>query len=227
LASFFLNAFVRVSEKLRKHLPLIQRISGALLIVIGILIIKGDYQLFSRLTAQWQAKLSDRTPVAESAVNDTDAVINAFEGTGIQVASEAIDLIDFTLPLPDGTQITLSQFEGKVVFLNFWATWCGPCRSEMPSVEAVYQRLQDRGFEVLAVNLGDSKEEVSAFMKEYKLNFPSVLDEKSVTGFQYNIRAIPTTYIIDRRGMIIARLIGSIDWNTPKIIAALESVLRE
>jgi cytochrome c-type biogenesis protein len=227
LASFFLNACVRISAKLRTHIPLIRRISGALLIVIGILIIKGDYQSFSRLAAQWQAKLSDRTPVVEAAVNDTDAVIKAFEGTGIQVASEGIDPPDFTLSLPDGTEITLSHLKGKVVFLNFWATWCGPCRSEMPSMEAVYQRLKDRGFEVLAVNLGDSSGEVSAFMKEYKLSFPSVLDEKSITGSRYNIRAIPTTYIIDRRGLIIARLVGSINWNTPKIIAALEAVLRE
>jgi cytochrome c-type biogenesis protein len=227
LAYFFLNAFVRISAKLRKHLPLIQRISGALLIVIGILIIKGDYQLFSRLAAQWQAKPSEAGPVTESPVNDTDALVKAFEGTGIQIASEGIEPIDFTLPLPDGTNITLSQFNGKFLFLNFWATWCGPCRSEMPSMEAVYQRLKDRGFEVLAVNLGDSRDDVSAFMKEYKLSFPSVLDEKSVTGYQYSVRAIPTTYIIDRRGLIIARLVGSIDWNTPRIIAALEVVLRE
>jgi len=155
-----------------------------------------------------------------------DAVIKAFEGTGIQAASEGIDPADFTLPLPDGTKITLSQFKGKVVFLNFWATWCGPCRSEMASIEAVYQKLKNRGFEVLAVNLGEPRDKVSGFMNEYKLNFPSVLDERQITGSQYNIRAIPTTYIIDRRGLIIARLVGSINWNTPKIIAALEAVLQ-
>jgi len=156
-----------------------------------------------------------------------DAVIKAFEGTGIQVVSEGIDPIDFTLPLLDGTKINLSQYKGKVVFLNFWATWCGPCRSEMPSMETVYQRLKNRGFEILAVNLGDSRGKVSEFMNEYKLNFPAVLDEKSLTGSQYSIRAIPTTYIIDRRGLIIARLVGSTNWNTPKIITALEAVLRE
>jgi thiol-disulfide isomerase/thioredoxin len=156
----------------------------------------------------------------------SDAVIKAFEGTGIQSVSVGIDPIDFTLPLPDGTKITLSQLKGKVVFLNFWATWCGPCRSEMPSMEAVYQKLKGKGFEIVAVNLGESKDKVSGFMNEYKLNFPSVLDERQITGSQYNIRAIPTTYIIDRRGLIIARLVGSVNWNTPKIIAALEAVLQ-
>jgi thiol-disulfide isomerase/thioredoxin len=156
-----------------------------------------------------------------------DAVIKAFEGTGIQAASVGIDPIDFTLPLPDGTKITLSQLKGKVVFLNFWATWCGPCRSEMPSMEAVYQKLKGKGFEVLAVNLGESRDKVTGFMNENKLTFPSVLDERQITGSQYNIRAIPTTYIIDRRGLIIARLVGSTDWNTPKILLALEAVLQE
>jgi len=156
-----------------------------------------------------------------------DAVIKAFEGTKIQVVSEGLDPIDFTLPLLDGTKITLSQFKGKVVFLNFWATWCGPCRSEMPSMEAVYQKLKSRGFEILAVNLGESKDKVSAFMNENKLNFPAVLDERQITGSQYNVRAIPTTYIIDRRGLIVARLVGSINWNTPKIIAAIEAVIQE
>jgi len=157
----------------------------------------------------------------------SDAVVKAFEGTGIQAVSVGVDPVDFTLPLPDGSKVTLSQLKGKVVFLNFWATWCGPCRSEMPSMEAVYQRLKNRGFEVLAVNLGESKDKVSGFISEYKLNFPTVLDERQITGSQYNVRAIPTTYIIDRRGLIIARLVGSINWNTPKIIAALEAVLQE
>jgi len=154
------------------------------------------------------------------------AVIKAFEEAGIPTAREGIDIIDFTLPLLDGTKITLSQYKGKVVFLNFWAEWCGPCRSEMPSIEAVYQKLKNKGLEVLAVNLGDTKNEISAFMKENKLNFPAVVDELDITGSYYNIQAIPTTYIIDRRGLIIARLVGSINWNSPQVISALETALQ-
>jgi len=154
------------------------------------------------------------------------AVIKAFTEAGIQTAREGIDPTEFTLPLLDGTRITLSQYKGKVVFLNFWAEWCGPCRSEMPSIEAVYQKLKDKGLVVLAVNLGDSRNKISAFMNEYKLNFPAVIDERSATGSYYNIQAIPTTYIIDRRGLIIARLVGSINWNTPKVISALEAALQ-
>jgi len=155
-----------------------------------------------------------------------DTVIKAFKDAGIQAASQGIDPIDFTIPLLDGTIVNLSQFKGKVVFLNFWATWCGPCRSEMPSMEAVYQKLKDKGLEIIAVNLGDSRKEVSDFMINYKLNFPAGLDEKKLTGMYYHIQAIPTTYIIDRRGLIIARLVGSINWDTPKVISALELALQ-
>jgi len=155
-----------------------------------------------------------------------DTVTKAFKNAGIQASSEGIDPIDFTIPMLDGTMVNLSQLKGKVVFLNFWATWCGPCRSEMPSMEAVYQKLKDKGLEILAVNLGDSRDDVSAFMNNYKLNFPVGLDGKKLTGTYYHIQAIPTTYIIDRRGLIIARLVGSINWNTPKVIAALEAALQ-
>ena len=156
-----------------------------------------------------------------------DKLAAAFTEAGIPAAAQAINPIDFTLPLLNGENVTLSQLKGKVVFLNFWATWCGPCRAEMPSMEAVYQKFKDREFEILAVNLGESKNKVSTFMNQNKLTFPAALDEKQITGSYYNVRAIPTTYIIGKHGMIIARLVGSIDWNTPKVIAAIEAALEE
>jgi peroxiredoxin len=155
-----------------------------------------------------------------------DAVIKAFKDAGVQAVSAGVEPVDFTLPLLDGKNVTLSQFKGKVVFLNFWATWCGPCVSEMPSMEAVYQKLKDKGFEILAVNIGESKGDVSAFMKEHKLSFPTVLDEKGAVSSYYNVQAIPTTYIIDRRGLIIARLVGSTNWNRQAAISAFELTLQ-
>ncbi|MDR0486627.1 MAG: redoxin domain-containing protein [Treponema sp.] len=224
LAALFFDTFVKVSAKLRSRLPLVRRVSGVLLIAIGVLIITGRYQMFSALAAGWQAKL----PVPQAAVSDNKVpgeVIGAFQEAGIPVLAEGVSIIDFTLPLPDGTNLTLSHLKGKAVFLNFWAVWCGPCRAEMPSMEAVYQKLKDRGPEIVAVNLGDSKEKTAAFMNENRLSFPAALDERSMIGSYYSVQAVPTTYIIDRRGLIIARLVGSINWNTPKTIAALESLL--
>ena len=231
LASFFFNVFVTISAKLRSWLPLIQRISGVLLIIIGILIITGRYQALSAMTAKWQPLFSEKAPAAEAAASGQkikipDNVVSALREAGLQAVDIGIDPVDFTLPMINGSNVSLSQFKGKVVFLNFWASWCGPCRSEMPSMEAVYQKLNHEGFEILAVNLGDSKNEVSVFLSEYNFSFPILLDEKNTVGSYYNVQALPTTYIVDRQGLIIARLVGSVNWDTPKALAAFEAALR-
>ncbi|MDR2480146.1 MAG: redoxin domain-containing protein [Treponema sp.] len=251
LASLFFNAFMKTSAKLRRHLPLIRRISGALLAVMGVLMVTGRYQALNALTARWQNNLLVKKAAAQgrrettagggastggtaaddgavSAPNAVPAeVIDAFNAAGLPVVKEGIALVDFTLPLFGGNNQTLSSLKGQVVFLNFWATWCGPCRMEMPSMEAVYQRLKDRGFTILAVNLGEQADAVSAFMREHGLTFPAALDTSGKTGMQYGAQAIPTTYIIDRRGLIVSRVVGSIDWNGEKIIAAFEALLRK
>jgi thiol-disulfide isomerase/thioredoxin len=152
-------------------------------------------------------------------------VIRAFRNAGLPVEQNGIRPIDFELFLLDGTRAKLADLRGRPVMLNFWATWCGPCRAEMPSMEAVYKRLKDRGFGILAVNVGENSGQVSPFMGRYKLSFPVALDTTSQVSTRYGIQAIPTTYIIDKRGLIISRVVGSIDWNTPEIIAAFETLL--
>jgi peroxiredoxin len=149
----------------------------------------------------------------------------AFRKANIPFASEGVQPVDFSLPALDGVNVALSELKGKVVFLNFWATWCGPCEAEMPSMESLYQKFKDRGFVVLAVNLGESNGQVSGFMRNYNLSFTALLDRTSRIGTSYGVQAIPTTFIIDRRGIIVARMIGSINWDTPEIAAAIETLL--
>ena len=241
LASLFFNRFLKASAKLRARLPLIRRISGILLIIIGITILTGHYRALSALAAKWQSSLSaggqpeadgsaaaipaggGSQPASDNAISPE--VTEAFMSARLPVATRGIVPPDFTVPLLDGGAITLSELKGKVVFLNFWATWCGPCRAEMPSMNEVYRRLRDSGFEILAVNIQENPASVAAFMKEYSLEFPAALDRDGSVSAQYGIQAIPTSYIIDRRGRVVSRLMGSIDWNTPEIIAALESLL--
>jgi peroxiredoxin len=157
----------------------------------------------------------------------SDEIIRALRDAGISTRAEGIEPVDFTLPLLDGTNFTLSQQKGKVVFLNFWATWCPPCRNEMPSMEALHQRFKDRGLDIIAVNLRESKNDVEAFMNQNNLTFSAILDSRGAIGSGYNVHAIPATYIIDKRGLIVGQLVGSIDWNTPKIITAFEALLAE
>ena len=152
-----------------------------------------------------------------------------FADAGLRLLPQKVTPREFSLPLASqgsagGTQ-SLGALKGKIVFLNFWATWCGPCRDEMPSMEALYSRYKDRGFDILAVNCMEEEQDVVAFMRDNGLSFPVALDEDGKVGAAYGIQAIPTTFILDRDGKIIVRFVGSIDWNTEKIHAALESLL--
>ena len=149
----------------------------------------------------------------------------AFKDAGLNLFKEGVSIRDFTLTTLDGESATLSQFKGKVVFLNFWATWCGPCRIEMPSMESLYNQYKDKGFEILAVNSGESRQQVEDFMKENSFSFPALLDESGKVSSSYGIQAIPTTFLLNSEGKIVLRLVGSIRWDTPKVYAAIETLL--
>lgn len=120
--------------------------------------------------------------------------------------------IEFQLPDLQGNDVKLSDYLGQVVFLNFWATWCGPCRSEMPSMEKVYNDLKDEGFVILAVDLAEDGNTVQNFVDELGLTFPVVLDKTGEVGAAYDARSIPTTYLIGRDGNILGRAIGVRPW---------------
>jgi len=143
----------------------------------------------------------------------------------IQVLPDRTQPRDFTLPLLGGANASLSSYKGKIVILNFWATWCPPCRAEMPSMEKLYQRFKNQGLEILAVDLGESAVTVRRFIQNNRYTFPVMLDTDNRIGSLYGIQAIPTTFIIDREGKIIARVIGSIEWDSPQVIAAFEALL--
>ncbi len=122
---------------------------------------------------------------------------------------------DFTLKDLQGNPVKLSDFRGKVVLLNFWATWCPPCRYEMPFVESVYQEQAAKGFVVLAVSIDDDPAAVPQFVKEFGLTFPVVIDtpDKRVSNL-YRLYPIPTSYFIDRDGVIRDVHVGAMDKKT-------------
>ena len=122
---------------------------------------------------------------------------------------------DFTLVNPAGKKISLSDFRGKVVLLNFWATWCGPCREEMPAMDKLYREFKGRGFEIVAVNVKDKREDALKFLKELKISFPVGLDPAGEVGLLYGAWGMPSTYLIDRKGIVLARMWGGTDWYTP------------
>jgi cytochrome c biogenesis protein CcmG, thiol:disulfide interchange protein DsbE len=109
---------------------------------------------------------------------------------------------DFTLVTADGTQVTLSELRGQVVLINVWATWCPPCRAEMPAIQAAYERYAPEGFTVLAVNVGEDPATVSAYMRDVGLSFAAPLDRDGAVSLNYRVTAMPSSFFVDRRGVI-------------------------
>ena len=115
---------------------------------------------------------------------------------------------EFTGIAPGGKKVSLNDFRGKVVFLNFWATWCEGCRDEMPSMEKLYREFKGEGLEVVAVNVKDKRADALAFYKKLQLTYPVVMDPEGELGLLYGAFGMPTTYLIDRKGVVLARLWG-------------------
>jgi DsbE subfamily thiol:disulfide oxidoreductase len=122
---------------------------------------------------------------------------------------------DFTLPGPDGKPRSLKDYRGKIVFLNFWATWCTSCRDEMPAMERLYQEFKGRGFEIVAVNVKDKRADALAFVKQLKLTYPVMMDPQGEVGLLYGAWGMPMTYLIDENGIVLARMWGPADWYSP------------
>ena len=159
------------------------------------------------------------------AASATTVTIDELLRIGLQPLKEGTEIVDFELQDLTGATRRLSDFRGKVVFLNFWATWCGPCRFEMPSMEKLYQRLNAKGLEIVAVNLQEDRSSVQRFVDEYGLSFHILLDTSGRIGATYGARSIPTTYIVDREGFVIAGTIGTREWDTEENIRFFEKLL--
>jgi len=150
-----------------------------------------------------------------------------FEEMGVVQIEPIAVPVEVTLPDLSGRQVSLSDFKGKILFVNFWATWCPPCREEMPSMQKLHARLKDKDFLMVAIDLQESAEPVKKFLNEYELTFMTLLDSKGETGPLFGINSIPTTLIMDKNGMIIGVAMGPRDWASKKSIALFEHLIAQ
>ncbi len=126
-----------------------------------------------------------------------------------------------------GSMVRLSDFRGKIVFLNFWTTWCPPCREEMPAMERLHQKLKGRDFVMVGINLQEPASLVRAFFNRYKLTFISLLDSDGAVGRTFSIQSIPSTLILDKEGRIMGAAVGAREWDSRKAIALFEHLIKE
>jgi len=134
----------------------------------------------------------------------------------------------FTLRNLDGNRVSLDSFKGQVVVLNFWATWCVPCRIEMPAFEKLYRRYRSEGVTVLGVSLDKGADEkVRNFVEEYQLSFPILMDLDGKAEKLYPSVSIPFTFVIDKSGRIVARVDGAKNWESKETFEAIEFLLKQ
>ncbi|WP_019243552.1 MULTISPECIES: peroxiredoxin family protein [Bacillus] len=142
---------------------------------------------------------------------NTKEVSEIEQQSSLEVGAKAPD---FELKTLDGQQVKLTDFRGKKVILNFWATWCPPCKAEMPHMQNFYLKNQNKDVTLLAVNLTSSDkglDVVDEFVKDYQLTFPILLDTEGVVGNMYKVYSIPTSYILDSKGIITQKIVGPMD----------------
>lgn len=150
-------------------------------------------------------------------------------GTHVAFAAQKVtgrEAEEFTLNDLSGKKVSMSSFKGKVVLLNFWATWCPPCRAEMSSLEKLYQLLKDKGFTVIAVATDRTAIDVRDYLKTQPLSFTILLDvDLKISRDLYKVFMMPTTFLIDKRGVVVEKFYGEEDWLDPATIKQIEALL--
>lgn len=130
---------------------------------------------------------------------------------------------DFTLDLFDGGTLTLSNLQGKVVMVDFWASWCPPCRQEAPVLTQVYREYQAKGVEFVGVSIWDTERDAKSYIQRYGITYPNGLDEKGLVAIDYGVTGIPEKYFITRDGTVVKKFIGPM--NEEKLKAVLDEML--
>lgn len=150
-----------------------------------------------------------------------------FEALGFVVFPTPIDVPAFEVqPRAGGAPVGPADFKGKITLLNFWATWCPPCREEMPSIEILSKELKGEAFAVAAVSVKETPGTVDAFLKEYSYSFPIYLDPSGAASSNFVTRGIPTTFVLDKEGRAIAAIIGSRSYAEPEVIGLFRDLAR-
>jgi len=159
------------------------------------------------------------------------AVIHLNQRNGNDIRHKGLDkkiAPDFCLEALNGGKVHLNALKGKIVILNFWASWCGPCKEEMPSMDALNQHFKERDFVLLTISIDyGGREPVRKFIEKHPYQFSVLLDPKGNTLDLFQINRIPTTLIIDKKGKMIGRVIGPKNWNSSEVLSLVDQMISD
>lgn len=159
-------------------------------------------------------------PLSESAETDF------FEALQVITLDEPIEAPDFLLPSVEGNDVKLSDFKGKVLFLNFWATWCPYCRMERPGLQALFDAYKDREFVILSVSIDQSGiDTVKKYVSEHEITFPNLHDHTSEVAGEYGVRGVPSTFFINAKGKAVGGVVGPREWGSTDVQNLVEHLL--
>ena len=148
-----------------------------------------------------------------------------FGNMGILKIPHVTQPVEIQLKDAYGNWVRLSDYRGKVVFLNFWATWCAACVVEMPAMEKLHRRLKDKDFVMVAINMQESDAQVKAFFEKLKLSFTALLDSSGEVAAGFAVNALPTTFVLDKEGRIVGAAIGPREWDSRASIALFDYLI--
>jgi len=145
-------------------------------------------------------------------------------GKGLTKLPTVTQAADFVLTDLDGKQHRLSDYRGQVVIINFWATWCPPCRAEMPSMQRAWEQLEKEGILMLGIDVGEDEDTIFQFTANYPVEFPLLMDSDSKVIDQWPVLGLPTTFVVDPKGNIVYRAIGGREWDNPELLALVRAL---
>ena len=202
LTGLGINQFLGFYSKFRRHLHKVEVVSGVMLMLIGLVVAFG---YTTRLTS---SRLASLLPNAEAWLKVEPPATTTAPAPAPPAANTSL-APDFALDRLEGQQLRLSELRGRVVMLNFWATWCDPCRAEIPELNAMQKDLKDQGLTIIGVSWDDTAEGVREFQQELPQDYTILMNGEGVQSLFGGIPSLPTTYIIDREGRIRQKIIGA------------------
>jgi len=177
-------------------------------------------------TADADKATTDGTSIADSNSNIPASDISPADLAkfGFHVFAEPVELPHFTAEAIKGKNLDTTELTGTITLLNFWATWCPPCKAEMPSIERLSSAMKGTDFRIVAISTGETRKTVEDFLKEKKYSYPMYLDSTSEIGSKFATQGIPTTYLLDKKGMVIAGIVGGIEYDQIELINILKAL---